>query len=257
MNAALQGYLAAVEESLAEAGTLERAGAELAAVSELVDGHAELSLAVNDGSVPVPARRAVLDDLLEGKVLPEVRRLVHQAVTVVPAAEVVNSFHWLANRVQADAARHGDGAEAPEAVTEAEPLLGRLGSRHRVSGYAAAVLETMPTGELEDVEDELFRFARTVEANPALRRALGDRDLPADLRQAVLADLLGGPRPPGHPAVGRPTPCGAAGPGTSSPPSTGWSRRRRGPAAGGWPGCGRPTRWTRAAAGSWARPSAG
>jgi hypothetical protein len=55
------------------------------AVAELVDGNAELTLALDDGSVPVASRRAVLDDLLEGRVRPEVGGLVHQAVTVVPA----------------------------------------------------------------------------------------------------------------------------------------------------------------------------
>jgi F-type H+-transporting ATPase subunit delta len=185
VNAALQGYLAAVEESLAEAGIMAEAAAELRGVADLVDAHTDLALALNDASVPVSARRAVLDDLLEGKVRPEVRRLVHQAVTVVPPAEVEASFHWLAARVAAAAAGVA-GTGSPEE----EPLLGRLASRNRVSGYAAAVLETLPTAGLEEVEDELFRFARTVEANRDLRRALGDRDLPVSLRQQVIADLL-------------------------------------------------------------------
>jgi F-type H+-transporting ATPase subunit delta len=47
------------------------------------------------------------------------------------------------------------------------------------------------TSELEEIEDQLFRFARTVEANRALRSALGDRDLPVPVRQQVIADLLG------------------------------------------------------------------
>ncbi len=96
VNPALQGYLAAMEESLAAAGGLADAAAELASVAELVDGSTELTLAINDGSVPVAARRAVLDHLLEGRVRPEVRSLIHQAVTVVPAGELTASFHWLA-----------------------------------------------------------------------------------------------------------------------------------------------------------------
>ncbi len=70
-------------------------------------------------------------------------------------------------------------------------MLGRLGSRNRVSGYAAAVFESVTTPELEEIEDQLFRFARTVENNRALRGALGDRDLPVAVRQGVIADLLG------------------------------------------------------------------
>ncbi len=187
MNPALQGYLAAVEESLAAAGALDEARAELAAVAELVDGNTQLTLAINDGSVPVAARRALLDHLLEGKVRPEVRRLVHQAVTVVPAGELTASFHWLAHRMIHDAEI---GVIDP---TEPAPeeVLGRMASRNRVSGYAAAVFEALTVQELEEIEDELFRFARTVESSRRLRNALGDRDLPVAVRQAVIAKLLG------------------------------------------------------------------
>ena len=187
MNAALQGYLAAMEESLAADAGLAAAAAELASVADLVDGSTELTLAVNDGAVPVAARRAVLDHLLEGRVRPEVRSLIHQAVTVVPAGELTASFHWLASRVAHAAARQ----PATPAEPDTEEVLGRMASRNRVSGYAAAVFETVTVPELEEIEDQLFRFARTVESNRRLRTALGDRDLPVLVRQQVIAELLG------------------------------------------------------------------
>jgi F-type H+-transporting ATPase subunit delta len=187
VNPALQGYLAAMEESLAQAGALAEAASQLQAVARLVDTSTELSLAVNDGSVPVASRRAVLDDLLASKVRPEVRSLVRQAVTVVPASEVEASFHWLAARV-ATAADRGPSADGE---SDGDVVLGRLGSRNRVSGYAAAVFETVTTAELEEIEDQLFRFARTVENNRKLRGALGNRDLPVTVRQQVINDLMG------------------------------------------------------------------
>ena len=188
MNPALQGYLVAMEESLADVGGLADAGAQLHSVADLVEGANALLLAVNDGSVPVASRRALLETLLTGKVRPEVVRLVHQAVTVVPAGEVVSSFRWMGTRLEHLAAR--------PAATAAEPfdeeVLGRLGSRNRVSGYAAAVFESLTTADLEEIEDQLFRFARTVEADRPLRHALGDRDLPVVVRQDVIAKLLEG-----------------------------------------------------------------
>jgi len=187
VNPALQGYLAAQEEALAAAGTLGQAASELHSVAELIDGSNELALAINDGSVPVASRRAVLDDLLEGKVLPEVKKLVHQAVTVVSASEVEAAFHWLAAQVRI-AAEHGP-VQAGEA--DDEGALGRLGSRNRVAGYAAAVFEEVTVAQLEEIEDQLFRFARTVQNSRPLRHALGDRDLPVVLRQQVIAELLG------------------------------------------------------------------
>jgi F-type H+-transporting ATPase subunit delta len=187
VNPALQGYLAAMEESLASAGALGEAASELYSVAELVTTNNELELAINDGSVPVSARRSVLDDLLDGKVRPEVKRLIHQAVTVVPASDLESAFHWLAAQMRI-AAEHG-----PSVADEVddEGTLGRLASRNRVSGYAAAVFEGVTTAELEEIEDQLFRFARTVENSRPLRHALGDRDLPVALRQQVIADLFG------------------------------------------------------------------
>ncbi len=179
-----------MEESLAADGghgALGDAATELASVAALVDGSNELTLALNDGSVPVASRRAVLDHLLEGKVRPEVRSLVHQAVTVVPASELTASFHWLASQMRLAA----DRGPASAAEPFDEEVLGRMGSRNRVSGYAAAVFETVTVPELEEIEDQLFRFARTVEASRQLRHALGDRDLPVAVRQSVIAQLLG------------------------------------------------------------------
>ena len=186
MHPALQGYLAAMEESLAADGGLAGAGAQLQSFADIVEASNPLLLAVNDGSLPVAARRAVLARLLDGKVRPEVGRLVHQAVSVVPAGELVASFRWMGARlVQLDAR-----PDAGEPATE--DVLGRLGSRNRVSGYAAAVFEGCTVAQLEEIEDQLFRFARTVEADRRLRHALGDRDLPVAVRQDVIVRLLEG-----------------------------------------------------------------
>ena len=50
----------------------------------------------------------------------------------------------------------------------------------------------MSTAELESLEDDLFRFARIVEATPALRAALTDRDLEVAARQGLVTQLLEG-----------------------------------------------------------------
>lgn len=48
------------------------------------------------------------------------------------------------------------------------------------------------SGVLDDVEDELFRFGRVIEREPALRAALLDPGLPADRKVALLDALLEG-----------------------------------------------------------------
>jgi len=192
VNPALQGYLAAMEESLSADGGLADAGAQLQDFADIVEGSNALLLAVNDGSVPVATRRAVLGRLLEGKARPEVARLVHQAVSVVPAGELIASFRWMGGRLTQIASRPDVAAEPAT-----EDVLGRLGSRNRVSGYAAAVFEGCTVAQLEEIEDQLFRFARTVEANRRLRHALGDRDLPVAVREDVITRLLDGKVLPG------------------------------------------------------------
>jgi F-type H+-transporting ATPase subunit delta len=63
----------------------------------------------------------------------------------------------------------------------------------RIEGYAAALFEVARAeGTLDEVEDELFRFARSYESNDGLRAALTDEMIPAARRQSIVEDLLGG-----------------------------------------------------------------
>jgi F-type H+-transporting ATPase subunit delta len=63
----------------------------------------------------------------------------------------------------------------------------------RIDGYARGLFEiARAEGTLDEVEDELFRFARSFETNDSLRGALTDEMIPADRRQAIVEDLLGG-----------------------------------------------------------------
>jgi F-type H+-transporting ATPase subunit delta len=62
----------------------------------------------------------------------------------------------------------------------------------RIDGYARALFEVARAdGTLEEVEDELFRFARSFESTESLRSALTDDSIPAGRRQGIVEDLLG------------------------------------------------------------------
>jgi F-type H+-transporting ATPase subunit delta len=62
-----------------------------------------------------------------------------------------------------------------------------------IEGYARALFEVaLAEGTLDEVEDELFRFARSYESSDELRNALTDELVPAAKRQAIVEDLLGG-----------------------------------------------------------------
>lgn len=62
----------------------------------------------------------------------------------------------------------------------------------RVQGYAVALFQVAKAeGALDAVEDELFRFARTVQQETRLREALTDINLPAAHRADMVTELLG------------------------------------------------------------------
>jgi F-type H+-transporting ATPase subunit delta len=63
----------------------------------------------------------------------------------------------------------------------------------RVEAYAQAFYRVARAEQQGTaVEDDLFRFARALEANDELRGALGDRSIPAERRIAVVDELMGG-----------------------------------------------------------------
>jgi F-type H+-transporting ATPase subunit delta len=63
----------------------------------------------------------------------------------------------------------------------------------RVEAYAEAFLEVARAEKRAGaIEDDLFRFARALDANDELRMALGDRTVPAERRVAIVEELMGG-----------------------------------------------------------------
>jgi F-type H+-transporting ATPase subunit delta len=178
VNPALQGYSAAIAEA-AGSDALTGVASDLEAIEQLVLGNGQLRAALSDTAVPGTSRRAVMLELLEGKVSADARRVAAFACGVVAAQEVAPALGWLALRM-----RHLSEGQ------DDEPSLSLLAARQRVGGYATAVHEDMSMQELESLEDALFRFARIVAATPQLRGALTDRDIAVPARQGLVSQLL-------------------------------------------------------------------
>jgi F-type H+-transporting ATPase subunit delta len=183
VNPALQGYSAAVAEMVSP-DALMGVASDLEAIEQLVLANGQLRAALSDTSVPGNSRRAVMLDLLEGRVSGEARRVAAFACGVVAAQESVTALGWLALRVRHLAEGQDD-----------EPSLSLMASRQRVGGYATAIHEDMSTPQLESLEDDLFRFARIVASTPQLRSVLTDRDVAVAARQGVVGQLLEGKVP--------------------------------------------------------------
>lgn len=176
----LHGYAAAAFERATDAGRLRESGADLEAFSRALTESEALRQALTDPLVPTQTRRAIVADLVAERATPEAGAVIDFALRVVRPAELSVAF---ADVEAFGALLADDGADAP--------TVGRAAIRARVRGYAERTFEELPeVRELDEVEDELFRFARLVEANPPLRHMLGDISAPVDVRCRVLADLL-------------------------------------------------------------------
>ena len=186
MNPTLQGYASAVFDAVGQE-RLAGLADELEAIEGLIVSTPALDAALTDTAVPASARQAILRDILEGKVSEPGRQLAAFAAAAVHAPDTVGALNWVALRA----------LRLSEGMREAEPPLSLLMARERVGGYARAVFESMSTSELENMEDELFRFARIVESTPSLRAALVDRDLAVEARQGLVTQLLEGKVQPG------------------------------------------------------------
>jgi len=154
--AGLRDALVQSVDATADATALQRLSDDLFAVVSLFAGTASLRRAISDPALEADAKIGLVDQLLRGKVGDAALDLIRQTAR----------SRWSEPR---------DVVDALEAVA-----------------VEAALSQAEQENQLDEVEDQLFRFERIVNAEPDLRTALTDRNLPADRKQALLARLLDG-----------------------------------------------------------------
>jgi len=181
MLAKLEGFAAALLGRL-DKSVLATVVSDLEAFQATVLAKADLSAVLTDTSISHVARGQVVNDLLTNKVSPEALRLATYAATAVPAQEVPRAFDELAH-VARTLLETGEFHHAG---------LGLLDARRRVAGYADALLDEVDTENFTAIEDDLFRWARSVESNEGLRHLLLDRDASLDARLGLTNQLLSG-----------------------------------------------------------------
>lgn len=129
---------------------------DLFAVADLLHRESSLRRTLTDSGVVAGRRTALVEQLFGGRLSPEAATLL---------TELVGSG-W---------------SRSIDLVA----VLDALAVRAVFAAAAAA-------GELDEAEDQLFRFGRTLDANPALRAGLTNRGLPVDRKVALLDALIGG-----------------------------------------------------------------
>jgi F-type H+-transporting ATPase subunit delta len=160
MHVASRESLAAARERLdefidrARATDLGTVSDELFAVVGLLDREPLLRRALSDPSTDPDSRAGLLDGVLGDRLDPRTLDLLRDMVRA----------HW---------SEPGDLTDSVEAI-----------ARQAAFGVAER------GGTLDEVEDELFRFGRIVEAEPRLRSLLSDIRAPADRRIGLLDQIV-------------------------------------------------------------------
>jgi F-type H+-transporting ATPase subunit delta len=156
MTAATDARLSSLDRMLDDGQVGDTFANDMFAVVDAFEASPTLRRAVTDPGTPEGARRALVHGLLDGKVDKAVADFVAEAATL----------RWAGGRTFA-------------AALERQAVRAQLITADR-------------RGELEDTEDQLFRFARFVESNPDLRNLLANRAIERSRRQDLVGELLSG-----------------------------------------------------------------
>lgn len=152
---ALEGVLGRTQDLLAEDTDAAALGEDLFALALALDPAHALRRALTEPVVPAAAKSRLLHAVFDGKV----------GAAALQVAEAGVGVRWSGTR------------DLPDALEQAS--------------VTALVARADQTGKLDDLEDALFRFARIVEANAALRDALGDATVAFEGRRRLVGDLVG------------------------------------------------------------------
>ncbi len=156
MSAAAESRLKALDAALDRQPASEALADELFAVVEAVGAQPSLRRALTDPSTPDEVRSQLTQSLFGDR--------------VSGAAVAVLS--------EAARARWGTAGSFVAALER--------------QGVRALLRTAQDAGQLDELEDQLFKVERLVDANPELRRALGDRRTPVEGREELLTGLLVG-----------------------------------------------------------------
>ena len=162
MRGASRGSLAAAKDRLAGSladGTAAQAtdlGDQMFAIVGLLDREPALRRSLSDPSVDTSARAGLADTLLRGKI----------SATALDQVTALAGDRW---------------SEPADLADAAEEL-----------AVMAICTSADIAGQLDELEDELFRFGRIVGGNPGLRYALSNLFVPAEGRRSLVVDLLDG-----------------------------------------------------------------
>ncbi len=156
MSASAEARLNALDRVLDSQTSSEALATELFSVVDTLAAQPSLRRALTDPSTPEEARASLVGALFGGKVSQEAVRVLTEAA----------QLRW--------------------------PTVGGLASSVERQAVRAAFSVAQIEGNLDEVEEQLFRLGRIVDADSGLRATIGDRQIPLSARQQLLSDVISG-----------------------------------------------------------------
>ncbi|MDO5501034.1 MAG: F0F1 ATP synthase subunit delta [Propionibacteriaceae bacterium] len=155
-SAAEESRLGALDRVLDEQEPTSTLAGELFAAVDAIDGQPALRRTLTDPGLPEDRRKALAKQLFGGRISPAAAWVVEQAV----------GMRWAGGRSLATAIER--------------------------QGVRAELRAAQHNGQLDNVEDELFRFTRTVVGDRSLSEALRDRRSELKAKRDLVTQLLDG-----------------------------------------------------------------
>lgn len=143
-----------LREALGETSTAATVGEELFSVVELLSRESRLRRSISDSSADARSRQALVRSLLVGKI----------SEPTLQVLDTVVGNRW----------------SSPGELLDGVVALGR----------SALLSSAERTGNLDQVEDQLFRVARIVAGEPELERALSDPTAPIAIKRNLVRGLF-------------------------------------------------------------------
>lgn len=156
MKAAAENLAVVLGGENASVSTAAKTGSEIFDVVELLDGNRALRVAVADSSTPGQSRKDLVDNLFGSKVSKETLDVLLDAA--------------------------GRDWSNPREMRQGLVTLGRF----------ALLYAAERDGQLERVEDELFRLSRILDSEPKLTQLLSDKTATGNQKRELLANVLYG-----------------------------------------------------------------
>lgn len=170
------GYALGVRDVAESQNCLEMVRDDLYTVYSVIESSEELGSVLSDSTYSPQQRSELVTDIFGSKVTSSfTTNLLEEAVSAEIPSELRHTLKDL-----------------PEIFfAEFNPdKIGFASTRKRVEGYTLAQVRVGGSIDLADVENDLFKVARTLEINGSLRRLLSGVGSNADLRKGLVSDLF-------------------------------------------------------------------